>query len=500
MNRVLTAPRVRRLPAPIFAAPIALLALGVPAASAGEAVRAGGDRPGASKPAGEVELQLLGYVRPRHARAIAASNWSVGAETMDRDFTIYRNWKAYLGPLGVKRARIQSGWARTERAKGVYDWAWLDEIVHDMFDQGVRPWVCLSYGNPLYGGDAKLHSALPAGEEALAAWDRFVRALVERYGKDVDEWEVWNEPALTDAYIDFFTRTAQAVRAAQPKAKILGLALGGLKTQGGAKQIPAFLEALAKRDKLHLVDGVTYHGYALNPDALSIAEARAAAAKIAPHVTLFQGEAGAPSERSIMMLGKHDWTETAQAKWVLRRLLCDLHEGIPSSYFSIIDMRYPNAFNRKGLLWANDDLTVHHAKESYRAVQHLTAVFDAGLKPVADVRHTSSAARRCALHAYRRDAAGVIVVIWFNDKAPAAENETIPVTLTLTGVDFREPVYVDLRTGQVFAVPAHRWSKDAKGLTFADLPVYDSPMLIAERAALPSLELTGAATQEGQRP
>jgi hypothetical protein len=81
----------------------------------------------------------LGQIRPRHAREIPASNWSIGAETMDRDYTIYKNWREHLGPLGIKKARIQSGWAKTEKKRGDYDWAWVDEIVLDMVDQGVEP-------------------------------------------------------------------------------------------------------------------------------------------------------------------------------------------------------------------------------------------------------------------------------------------------------------------------------------------------------------------------
>jgi len=96
----------------------------------------------------QTAFRCLGRIKPRCASEIQASNWSVGAETMDRDYTIYRNWKSYLGPLGFKKARLQAGWAKTEKEKGIYDWAWLDEIVFDMIQQGVEPWMCLSYGNP----------------------------------------------------------------------------------------------------------------------------------------------------------------------------------------------------------------------------------------------------------------------------------------------------------------------------------------------------------------
>jgi hypothetical protein len=112
---------------------------------------------------GDVKLPYLGKIAPRPALQIAASNWSVGAETMDRDYTIYANWKAYLGPLGFKKARLQAGWAKTERTRGVYDWAWLDEIIFDMAEQGVEPWVCLCYGNTIYsdGGGTLLGAQLP---------------------------------------------------------------------------------------------------------------------------------------------------------------------------------------------------------------------------------------------------------------------------------------------------------------------------------------------------
>ena len=69
-----------------------------------------------------VDYQLLGKIRARRAKEIEASNWSVGAETMDRDYTVYQYWKSYLGALGFKKARVQGGWAKTEKRHGQYDW------------------------------------------------------------------------------------------------------------------------------------------------------------------------------------------------------------------------------------------------------------------------------------------------------------------------------------------------------------------------------------------
>ncbi len=45
--------------------------------------------------------------------------------------------------------------ARTEKEKGVYDFAWLDEIVDNLVKRVLRPWMCLCYGNPVYTEEAK---------------------------------------------------------------------------------------------------------------------------------------------------------------------------------------------------------------------------------------------------------------------------------------------------------------------------------------------------------
>ena len=294
---------------------------------------------------GDIDWRLLGQMRARAALEIRASNWSVGAETMDRDYTVYENWKAHLGPLGFKKARLQAGWAKTEKRKGVYDWAWLDAIIFDMVEQGVEPWMCLCYGNPIYseGGGTRLGATIPQTSEALAAWERFVRAIVKRYGHVIDEWEVWNEPNhgkgnTAAMYADLVIRTAQAARQEQPKARILTMSLAGVDW----KFTDAVLGIVAAREKLSLIDEVTYHPYSFNPDRSyqAVAKLREVIEKYSDRIIIRQGENGAPSERRrTKALRNYDWTELSQAKWALRRLLGDLGRDIPSSYFAICEMK-----------------------------------------------------------------------------------------------------------------------------------------------------------------
>ena len=99
------------------------------------------------------ELKQIGWIATRHAKDIESSDWSVGCETLDRDQAKFSVYKDYVGELGAKHGRLQSGWAKCEKQKGVYDFAWLDECVYGLNEQGVKPWMCLCYGNPIYGSD-----------------------------------------------------------------------------------------------------------------------------------------------------------------------------------------------------------------------------------------------------------------------------------------------------------------------------------------------------------
>jgi len=128
-------------------------------------------------------LKQIGWIATRHAKQIKSSDWSVGCETLDRDQARFSVYKNYVGELGAKHARLQSGWAKCEKQKSVYDFVWLDECVYGLNEQGVKPWVCLCYGNPIYKSTIQLGSTLApivCCQEALAAWLKYVEATVAR--------------------------------------------------------------------------------------------------------------------------------------------------------------------------------------------------------------------------------------------------------------------------------------------------------------------------------
>lgn len=457
-------------------------------------------------------FRYAGTIRPRHAREIRSSNWSIGAETMDRDYTVYSHWRKFLGPLGVKKARIQSGWAKTEKRRGQYDWAWVDEIIPDMVQQGVKPWVCLCYGNPIYpgGGGTGLAGGLPTSDEALEAWDRYVGAFVDRHKGQVDEWEIWNEPSLhkangAEVYADFFVRTARIIRERQLHAKIIGLALPGV-------PLPftrAFLDRLRQQRALDLLDVVSYHPYSYNPDESydAVRKLRDLVRAYDERITLLQGENGAPSAGGKFgALSKYDWNEERQAKWALRRLLGDLGNDIPSSYFAICDMVYlvgetgrdsdwrhdrsrlRTRLNSKGLLAVKPDKTVDHVKLAYRTVQHVTAIFD---DSVTRTRENTcgliggGVKCRYQVFHYRSDCGGDLVTLWRASDPPGRHPDVEYVRLSVRRARYREPMLVDLLTGRAFTIDRDLWQATGDSILFKRVPLYDSVLLIAERCALP---------------
>ena len=448
------------------------------------------------EPTPGITFPLAGKIRARAASEIKASSWSIGGETLDRNFADYHQYKNYLGPLGAKAIRLQAGWARIEREPGSYDWAWLDAIIDDALSQGVQPWLNLSYGNTLYpgGGDITLAAGLPTSPEALAAWNRWTRATVQRYRTRVTAWEIWNEPDLSgktpaDQYLALFIPTAEMIRAEQPEGRIYALGLAG--NAGFASQ---FLKSLQTQNKLGLVDAITVHGYPQNPsETASFGRWRELVAQFSDKIQVRQGESGAPSFRVDKFALKNiDWTELTQAKWDLCRLVTHLAHDMPMNLFTLCDLHYVgtrhNGPNPKGLLKANPDNTVAYAKPAYAAAQNVFAIFDSTWSALPSAKFTvadPALAKRLSLYALTTEAGTRGIVVWFGDKPPAADNTPTPVTLSLVGARFSTPVLVDLRTGIVYDLPAETWKQNAASVTFTALPVYDAPVLITEKSALP---------------
>lgn len=437
-------------------------------------------------------LRQIGTIRPRSADEISGSNWTLGCETLDRDYADYQQYKEYLVPLGIKTIRLQGGWAKTEKAKGVYDFSWLDTIIDDAHGRGLNILLETDYGNTIYegGGGWDLAGGFPTSDEALAAWDRWVEAMATRYKGKVRDWAMWNEPDINkqhkpDDIAVFNIRTAEIIKRVIPDARIAGLSLAS----SSPKLLEECLVALAERGKVDLFHWFIYHGYAKNPDSSykNVEALKATLAKYSTQAKMRQGENGCPSELATKFaLSNHPWTEYSQAKWDLRRMLGDLGHDVESAVFTICDFNHTGReINRKGLLRATADKKVEKIKLAYYSVQNCVAVFDEALERVKDAAITVTYPKDTASFAYRHKSTEQnLVVLWDKSDTPGDAFETQPAQVEIRGLAIREPVWVDLVSGRVYEIPADRITRAGDSTTFKDIPLYDAPVLIAEKGMI----------------
>lgn len=453
-----------------------------------------------------IGMEYLGRLTARSTDEIEESNWFLGCETLDRDYADYDQYKEYLCPLGIKSLRFQGGWAKTEKKRGVYDWEWLDHIIDDAVGRGLRPWLQTGYGNSIYpgAGGENLGAGMPLSEEGFAAYLRWVEGMVSRYADRVWDWEVWNEPNFADNKIntpeitaEFNIRTAKVIKRIQPQARISALAMGHINLSYAEQ----FLKYLAEHNACGLFHNLTYHDYVYNPDGnkLAVYRLRQLTEKYAPNLILRQGENGAPSERGAGgALADYDWSEAAQAKWDVRRMLENLGNDIQSSVYSIADLQYTGngpirRKNSKGLLETNADNVVLRPKLAYYAVQNVAAVFDSRLERLRNtaIRHTLTEEdtdgcwigtdRSVAIYGYRsKRTGGRLYAVWRDDAIPADEDRVDDWDIRFAGSRFKNPVLIDIITGRVYRIPEGKWRREGGIDCFKQMPVYDAPILIAE--------------------
>ena len=460
-----------------------------------------------------VNMCCVGTIAPRGVKDISGSNWTLGCETLDRDFANFDQYKAFLAPLGIKTIRLQAGWAKCEKTKGKYDFAWLDYIVDYARSQGLNVLLETGYGNPVYegGGGWDLAGGFPTSAEGLAAWDAWVDAISRHFAGRVRDWAMWNEPDIgepkktPEAIAAFNVRTAKIVKRNIPDSRIAGLSL--------AHNDPAFLEECLKAmgGDVKLFDWIIYHGYACAPESsyANVEKQKAVLAKYNPAAKMRQGENGCPSEMATKFaLSRVAWSEYSQAKWDMRRMLGDLGHDVESSVFTICDFNHKGReINLKGLLRANVNKEVIAVKRAYYAVQNVAAVFDDTLSRVKESSFGTKDAS-ISTYEYRRESGERLFVFWTHGRdatlvggttgvhgegqgpllfeRPGDSFETRPAVFNYSGAPLEDPVWVDLLTGRVYAFPKQDEIVHSGGVTFVNVPVYDSPCLLTERrVALP---------------
>ena len=471
-------------------------------------------------------MQHLGWLKPLKSKDIESSPLSVGFEVLDRHGFDPSRTYGYLAELGVKWARCQTGWCRCEREPGKYDFTWLDEVVESLRQIGIQPWFCLSYGNRLYipeADETAVGWAPIYSEKAQTAWVQFTRAIAEHFRDRVLHWEIWNEPNITQFwkpekpnpadYVRLVSISAPEIRRQIPNAVIIGGAFAGMPVD--------FLHQCLLSGLGRWVDRISFHPYRPVPEAnyaVELSNVRKLLADFNPQLLLWQGENGCPSvggPESTGALANLEWDETRQAKWLLRRILIDLHFELElTSYFHTVDLvGYRGKTNFKGLLRGID----YTPKPAYFAYRNLCSLFDSQTKrlhggeivvipaetPLAEIPQSATSGPSAGATSDSKAVKDAIATLFErNGRCLAAywypgnlqkgwTPQTIHVALRVSNQPGPPcPVLVELLEGQVFEL--REFEQTSGGLYFRNLPLLDYPLLITDRTLLGELLSVGA--------
>lgn len=457
-------------------------------------------------------LRKIGRITPKKSVEIGRSRIGLGFEKLDRD--VFDPEKAYdhVAQLGVKWARLQSGWQRTEKEKGVYDFRWLDKIVDKMISIGVEPWLCLCYGNELYSEQAKVvfgAVGVPPihTQEERIAWANYAKATAEHFKGRVHYYEVWNEPdgkwcwkhgPNAAELVEFTKSTAIACKAGDPDCEIIGLSLAG---------DHGFAEQFLKSDVLDYIDGVTFHTYTAGEEEWTrryrvIKDLVDKQGK--SHIKIIQGESGTQSRSDgAGALRGGAWTKQKQAKFLLRHLVTDLGNNVEfASYFSCMDMI--EALNGTvgdvasyldygyfGVLGADFDENgrssgTYTPKPSYYALQTLCSVMaeehEVCDSPVEGLVLDSIRLQgrdfdfADAKHVCFKRANGACAVIYWVPRNILTETYEGTVSLKLHDtVKNQKITLTDLLDGTVYSLPESMTGSEG---ILRNIPITDSPMML----------------------
>jgi len=167
--------------------------------------------------------------------------------------------------------RQRFAWDQIEPTRGVYNWAPWDEIVAAA-DRHNLQIIALLDGAPQWSraADDQLNPLAPPGE--VAFFGAFVASLAQRYGRQIDHYQIWDEPNISphwgaqeinpQAYAGLLREGAIQLRSVDPSAVIFLAALAPNAEPGGANMSDLqFLEALYRHQAAEWFDVVAGQPY-----------------------------------------------------------------------------------------------------------------------------------------------------------------------------------------------------------------------------------------------
>jgi polysaccharide biosynthesis protein PslG len=250
---------------------------------------------------------VLGTAPAAHARpaseiaGVATHPWQVQLpDARERVF-------AGIAATGAKWVRIDLPWSWVEEhgptvRNGRGSWSQIDAIFGAAKQHGLKPIPILAY-TPGWASPSGELWAYPYAEP----FETFFAAALRRYPW-IQAWELWNEPNFARfskprpdpaAFVEFLRSARRARDSVGSTAKLIS---GGL-APGGDIDVDEWINQIAIRGGLNLIDGLGIHPYSsLSPDdprswMMHLEELHERLAKLGrPDLPLWLTEYGAPSQ------------------------------------------------------------------------------------------------------------------------------------------------------------------------------------------------------------
>jgi hypothetical protein len=177
-----------------------------------------------------------------------------------------------ISDAGFKSIRLDLEWSIVQpQSEEQYDWANFDKIMEAIRAHNLKANLILDRTPRWARADSCVESPLcpPADPEKFAY---FATQVYERYGKQVEAWEVWNEPNTysfwkpqpnVKDYVDLLKYTYVALKKIDPKTVVLLGGLSGSTGDGNAMHVDprTFLDGVYNNGGKNYFDAIAYHPY-----------------------------------------------------------------------------------------------------------------------------------------------------------------------------------------------------------------------------------------------
>jgi hypothetical protein len=187
-------------------------------------------------------------------------------------------------------------------------------------------------------------------------------------------------------------------------------------------------------------------------------------------------------------------------------MLGDLGHDIESSILGIIEMNYGKTsgpitrMNVKGIIESDTSRRAIRPKMAYYAMQNVASVFDDNLLRIKhledthnvnakignnEIKYNIGTDRSIAMYGYEhKNTKKQAFTIWNKEYIPTNTNIAKNLNITILNANIDQPVYVDILTGSIYEISENQIERKGNKIVFKNLPIYDSPILIADKSIL----------------